>query len=160
MLIPFLVSTIFVISIIYLCFVKPNAGRAFLGFFFLAMSLGINGYFTIGNPAAYLDYAEGALIPLYGQMMTTVVSISPVAFGVLLMIFEITMGLLLLQKKNLVRIGLVGITLFLIGMAPLSWLQLPWLGLIIAIYFLFRKEFNQPIFKMILDRLKRRKLDA
>src|SRR5688500_13779418 len=92
MLVPLLVSSVFVLAVVLLCFARPNAGRIFLGFFFLAMALGVNGSFTFGNPQAYVDYAEGALIPLYSSLAIRVISISPVAFGILLMAFEITMG--------------------------------------------------------------------
>jgi hypothetical protein len=132
-----------------LCFARPNAGRIFLGFFFLVMALGVNGSFTFGNPQAYLDYAGGALIPLYSKVAVAVISISPVAFGILLMIFEISMGVLMLHKHKSVKIGLAGTILFLAGMAPLSWLQVPWLGLIVAEAYLFRHEFDRSVLEMI-----------
>ena len=54
MLTPILVSSIFVLAVVVLCFAKPNAGRIFLGIFFLVMALGVNGSFTFGNPQAYI----------------------------------------------------------------------------------------------------------
>lgn len=149
LLTPFFVSSVFVLAVIILCFVKPNAGRMFLGFFYLAMALGVNGYFTFGNPQAYLDYTQGALIPFYARLTTTIVSINPVLFGLLVMAFEITMALLILYKQQAVKIGLIGTMLFLIGMAPLSWLQMPWLGLIIGELFLTRREFNRSVMDII-----------
>jgi hypothetical protein len=145
-----LVSIIFVLAVVVLCFAKPNAGRIFLGLFFLAMALGVNGSFTFGNPQAYIDYAEGALIPLYRILVVPVVSISPFLFGLLLMAFEITMGILLLGKHKSVKIGLIGTMLFLAGMAPLDWLQLPWLGLIVAEAYLFKFDFDRSFIEMIL----------
>jgi hypothetical protein len=145
-----LVSTIFVFAVVVLCFAKPNAGRIFLGLFFLVMALGVNGSFTFGNPQAYVDYAEGALIPLYRNLVVSVVRVSPFLFGLLVMAFEITMGLLLLHKHKSVKIGLIGTMLFLAGMAPLDWLQLPWLGLIVAEAYLFKFDFNRSFIEMIL----------
>jgi len=145
MLAPLLISSLFVLAVVLLCFAKPNAGRIFLGLFFLVMALGVNGSFTFGNPQAYLDYAGGALIPLYSKLAVLVISISPVAFGLLLMAFEITMGVLILHRQKSVKIGLAGTMLFLAGMAPLSWLQVPWLGLIVAGAYLFRQEFDQSL---------------
>ncbi|MDL1945088.1 hypothetical protein FBQ99_22455 [Chloroflexi bacterium CFX2] len=147
---PMLVSIIFVLAVVVLCFAKPNAGRIFLGLFFLLMALGVNGSFTFGNPQAYIDYAEGALIPLYRNLVVPVVSISPFLFGLLVMAFEITMGLLLLHKHKSVKIGLIGTMLFLAGMAPLDWLQLPWLGLIVAEVYLFKFDFDRSLIEMIL----------
>lgn len=150
MLTPILVSSIFVLAVVVLCFAKPNAGRIFLGLFFLAMALGVNGSFTFGNPQAYVDYANGALIPFYRTITVSAISISPFLFGLLLMAFEITMGLLLLHKHKSVKIGLLGTMLFLAGMAPLDWVQLPWLGLIVAEAFLFKFDFDRSFIEMIL----------
>lgn len=155
MLAPLLISSAFVLAVILLCFTKPNAGRIFLGLFFLVMALGVNGFFTFGNPQAYLDYAEGALIPLYRDLTVPVISISPVAFGILLMAFEISMGLLILHKQNSVKLGLAGTMLFLIGMAPLSWLQVPWLGLIVAEAYLFRCAFDRSLLDILSMKLNR-----
>src|SRR3990172_6161708 len=102
---PMLVSIIFVLAVVILCFAKRNAGRIFLGLFFLVMALGVNGSFTFGNPQAYIDYAAGALIPFYRDLTVSIVSLNPFLFGLLLMAFEITMGILLLGKHKSVKIG-------------------------------------------------------
>ena len=62
------------------------------------MALGVNGLFTFSNPHAYIDYASEAMIPFYGELAVTVVKLNPTLFGLLLMVFEIAMGLLLLHK--------------------------------------------------------------
>ena len=156
MLTPMIVSSAFVLALVILCIAKPNAGRIFLGFFFLAMALGVNGSFTFGNPQAYLDYAEGALIPLYRDLAVSVVAISPVAFGIVLMAFEIAAGLLLLHKHRSVKLGLIGMTVFVVGISPLNWMQVPWLGMIVAQVHLFRREFD----RSLLDIIRRRKRAA
>ena len=154
-----IVSSAFVLALVILCINRPNAGRIFLGFFFLAMALGVNGSFTFGNPQAYLDYAEGALIPLYRDLAVSIVAISPVAFGLVLMTFEIAVGLLLLDKHRSVRLGLIGTTVFLVGIAPLSWLQIPWLGLIVAQVHLFRREFDRSFLEIIRMRNMRENMN-
>lgn len=149
MLAPILISACFVLAVVVLCFFKPNAGRIFIGLFFLVMALGVNGYFTFSNPQAYVDYASEALIPAYRELALAVVQISPVLFGVLVMSYEIVMGLLLLYRGKAVKIGLVGTMIFLVGIAPLSYLQIPWLGLIVGEIFLFTKDFDRSFFKSI-----------
>ena len=149
MLAPMVISFVFVLAVVVFCFLKPNAGRILLGFFFLVMALGVNGSFTFGNPQAYIDYANGALVPFYRSLAVGVVSISPFLFGLVIMLFEITMGVLLLQKGKLVKVGLIGTMLFMAGIAPLSWLQVPWLGLIVAQVSLFRHDFDHSLLEMI-----------
>ena len=155
MLVPMIVSSVFVLFVVGLCFIKPNAGRIFLGIFFLVMALGVNGSFTFGNPQAYLDYAEGALIPFYRDLAVGVINLfTPVIFGLLLMTFEIAMGLLLLHKQKSVKIGLIGTIIFLIGIAPLSIVQLPWLGLIIGQVYLLRKEFDVAFIDLLRSKFR------
>jgi hypothetical protein len=74
------------------------------------------------------------------------------------MAFEITMGLLLLHKQKSVRIGLIGTILFLIGIAPLSFMQIPWLGLVIGEAYLLTKEFDTTSLDMIKSKLRPRQL--
>jgi hypothetical protein len=152
MLIPYVVSTVFVLAVIALCLMRPNAGRIFLGGFFLVMALGVNGYFTFTNPQGYVDYTSGALIPLYANVARTVVGWSPRLLGLLLMAFEIGMGLLILHKGRAVKVGLWGTIAFIIGIAPLSLIQLPWLGLVVGQAYLLTKEFD----RSVLDMLRRR----
>lgn len=64
------------------------------------MALGVNGSFTFPNPQAYIDYAAGALVPFHRNLVVPVVSLSPLLFGLLVMAFEITMGVLLLYKHR------------------------------------------------------------
>ena len=152
---PMLISIVFVLLVVIFCVTKPNAARIFLGFFFLVMALGVNGSFTFGNPQAYLDYANGALIPIYRTLTVSIISISPFLFGLLVMIFEISMAVLLLYKGKFVKFGLMGTMLFLAGMAPLDWLQLPWLGLIIGEIYLFRQDFERSFLEMIWPNAKK-----
>lgn len=152
---PVLVSSVFVLVVVVLCFLKPNAGRIFLGLFFLVMALGVNGSFTFGNPQAYLDYASGALIPFYRDLAVAVVTFfTPVIFGLLLMAFEIAVALLLLHKGRPVKIGLIGAILFVVGISPMDTLQLVWLGLVVGLGYLLTKEYNVSVHEWVWSRLR------
>ena len=157
MLVPIIVSSVFVVAVIMLCLIKPNAGRIFLGLFFLVMAIGVNGSFTFTNPQGYVEYASGALIPFHRDIALTVVELNPVLFGLLLMGFEIAMALLLLHKQKSVKIGLIGTMGFVIGIAPLSLVQIPWLGLVIAEAYLLTKEFDTTFLEAIQSRLRQRR---
>jgi hypothetical protein len=153
MLIPIIISSVFVLAVVILCFIKPNAGRIFLGLFFLVMAIGVNGSFTFTNPQAYVEYASGALIPIYRDIALTIVQLNPMLFGLLLMVFEIVMGLLILHEQKSVRIGLIGTMVFLIGIAPLGLIQFPWLGLIIGEAYLLTKDFDTAFLDIIKSKL-------
>ena len=155
MLVPIIVSSAFVLAVVILCLMKPNAGRFVLGLFFLAMAIGVNGSFTLTNPQSYVEYAGGAWIPLYRDVALAVVQWNPVLFGLLLMAFEIVMGLLVLHKHRAVKAGLVGTMVFIAGIAPLSIVQLPWLGLIIGQAYLLTQEFDTTFLETIRYKLGR-----
>lgn len=154
MLVPMMISAVFVLALVAVCLAKPNAGRIVLGLFFLAMAIGVNGSFTLSNPQAYSEYAQGALIPLYRDLALSVITLlSPTLFGLLLMAFEITMGVLLLHKRTSVKMGLVGTMFFLVGIAPLSIIQLPWLGLMIGQGYLLTQEFDCTLLDSLRSKL-------
>jgi len=156
MIVPIIVSSVFVLVTVIFCIAKPNPGRIFLGVFFIIMAIGVNGYFTFTNPHSYVEYASGSLIPLYRDVALAVVKLNPVLFGVLLITFEIVMGLLLLHKHTSVKIGLINTMAFLIGIAPLSFTQIPWLGLVIGQAYLLTKEFDATFLETMQTRLRRR----
>ena len=157
MLIPIAVSSVFVLALSILCVAKPNTGRNVLGLFFLGMALGVNGHFTFTAPQSYVEYASGALIPFYRNVALAVVRSNPVLFGSVLIIFEIAMGTLLLHKHSSVKIGLIGTMGFLIGISPLSFTQIPWVGLAIAQAYLLTKEFDTSFFESIQIQLLQRR---
>lgn len=127
-----------------------------MGFFFLLMAIGANGSFTFTNPQAYGEFVNDALIPVYREIALTAVELNPVLFGLLLMLYEITKGLLLLHNRIVVKIGLIGTMIFLFGIWPLSYLQIPWLGLIIGEIYLLTKEFETTFFESVQLKLRRR----
>jgi hypothetical protein len=157
MLTPILISSVFVLAVVVLCFYRPNTGRIFLGIFFLIMAFGVNGSFTFSNPQAYVEYASSALIPGYRELALAIVQLNPKIFGALLMVYEVAMGLLLLHRGNAVKVGLIGTMVFLLGIAPLSYLQIPWLGLIIGEMYLFGKDFDRSFLQMLQNRFRRSK---
>lgn len=152
---PLMVSGVFVLLAIALCIFKPQAGRIFMGVFFFLMALGVNGYFTFGNPQAYIDYAGGALIPFYRSLAVSMVSLSPVIFGLLLMAFEIILAILILHKGKAVKVGLLGAILFVVGITPLSVMQFVWLGLVIAAVVLMRNDFTASTWEWMKGKLIR-----
>ncbi len=153
MLNPSIVSAVFVLAVVVLCFLRPNAGRIFLGFFYLAMALGVNGAFILMAPEGYVGYLAGSYWPLYRDIAVWVVNLlSPVVFGILLAAFEITLAVLLLGKGRNVKLGLCGVILFIVGITPLSLLQLPWLGLAVAAGSLLRRDYDRSLPEMVARR--------
>lgn len=131
---------------------KPNLARIILGIFFIVMAIGVNGSITLSNPQSYVTYGQAALIPLYRVLCSNIIALNPVLFGLLLIIYEITIGLLMLQKGKAVKVGLAGIIIFLIAISPVSLIQVIWLGLAISPAYLITKDFETTLGGMIRSR--------
>jgi hypothetical protein len=64
-------------------------------------------------------------------------------------IFEIAMGLLILNKHLKVKLGLIGTSIFLFLITPFGFIQLPWLGIALIQLYLLRKDFDKTLFESI-----------
>jgi hypothetical protein len=131
---------------------KPNVARIGLGIFFLLMAIGVNGLVTLLNPLLYVNYGQEALITLYRDLCINIIALNPRVFGLLLILYEILIGLLMLHKGIYVKVGLVGAILFLIVISPVSLMQIPWLGLAIAPAYLLTKDFEKTFWDTLRSR--------
>jgi len=142
MITPFTIWLTFVLFVFLFCVIKPNAARIFLGFFFLVMAIGINIVTVLFDPQSYIEMGKNALIPFYRWVFMNIIRLNPALFVLPIAAFQITIALMMLNKKKYVKIGLMGGIIFLLGIAPLGIESLPNLILAVALGWLFRKEFN------------------
>ena len=154
---PILVGVVFSLVVILLSFIRPNAGRIFLGFFFIAMGIGVNLGFILTQPTFVYDYGVEAWLPLYRTLTESVIGLSPIGFAIFLIIFEVTMGIFLLSKKTLVKIGLIGTMAFVLVLMPITPEQFAWAGPVAANIYLLTKTFDRDVITMIGDRAGRKK---
>jgi hypothetical protein len=139
---PIIVTSVFYLAVAVLCLARPNAGRIFAGLFFLAMALGVNGYFVVANPQGYSSFANEAMIGPYRDVATFIVELSPRGFGVLLLAFEIVVGVLILGHGRQVKLGLAAAFVFLLAISPLLVMTLPNVILAATLAYLLAKEFD------------------
>ncbi|HRZ20570.1 MAG TPA: hypothetical protein P5184_02810 [Bacteroidales bacterium] len=139
----------FVLFVIILGILKPNIGRIFLGFFYLVMAIGINIPNAITNPQSTVQMGEASLLGFYRILFSEVVSKAPVLFILAIAIFQITMGLLILNKHKYVKYGLTGASVFLILITPFGYIQIPWLGIAAIQLYLLTKDFNKTFIEII-----------
>jgi hypothetical protein len=60
---PFAIWMTFVLLVFLFCLIKPDAARIFLGFFFLAMAIGVNIVTVLVAPQSYIEMGKNSLIP-------------------------------------------------------------------------------------------------
>ncbi|MGE5382034.1 MAG: hypothetical protein ACM3PX_01255 [Omnitrophica WOR_2 bacterium] len=148
----------FVLIVIILCVLKPNIGRIFLGIFYLIMAIGINMVNAITDPHSTVQMGEASLLDFYKTIFSEVIAKAPVLYILLIALFQITMGLLILNKHRNVKLGLIGTTIFLILITPFGYIQIPWLGIAAVQLYLLRKDFDKTLIEIITDSIRRRKL--
>jgi hypothetical protein len=149
---PITVMLALILLVLGLCLWRPNAGRIFLGLFYMVMGLGINTPVALLSPEAYL--AMGAASPLswYRALFADVVAINPTLFVLPIAAFQVAMGALILGAGRRVKVGLLGTILFMVAILPLGTIQLTSLGLILAQGYLLTQEFDLSL----LDILRKR----
>jgi len=150
-------SIVFVLIVVVLCIIKPNAGRIFLGIFYLIMAIGINMVNAFTDPQSTVQMGEASLIGFYRTIFTEIVSKAPVVFILLIALFEIIMGILILNKHKKVKLGLIGTTVFLVLITPFGYIQLPWLGIALVQLYLLRKDFDKTFIEIIGSAIHRNK---
>ena len=155
MISPFMVWLIFVTLVLILCLAKPNAGRIFLGFFFLAMAIGVNIITVLVAPQSYVEMGKNALIPFYRWVFLNIIALNPPLFVLPIAVFQIAVALMILSKKIYVKIGLVGGIIFLLGITPLGIESLPNPVLALALALLLRKEFDMTFLEILRSKLRR-----
>jgi hypothetical protein len=149
---PFIIWLTFVVLVLLLCLIKPNAARIFLGFFFLVMAIGINIVTVVIDPQSYIEMGKNALIPFYRWVFLNIISLNPALFVLPIAVFQIIIGLLMLNKGKYVRIGLIGGIIFLVIISPLGIESLPNLVLAEALGWLLGKEFDKTFLEIVQTR--------
>jgi hypothetical protein len=154
---PIFVGIVYSLIVIILSVLKPNAGRVVLGIFFLAMGLGVNLNFALTQPTFVLEYGSGAWLPLYRTLTARIIGSAPLLFAVLLIVFEVSMGILLLARGAAVKIGLVGTMVFVLALVPIALAQIAWAVSIAGHIYLLTRRFDSDVVTLLRERRRRKK---
>ena len=80
-----------------------------------------NAFLGLTRPEMYASFADLSIIPLYQSLWRSVV-VPYLRFWLLLtVVFELTMGILILSKGLWVKVGMVGAILFFLFLVPFWW---------------------------------------
>jgi hypothetical protein len=160
MLTRVVVWSIFVLTVAVFCLLRPQAARLFVGAFFGVMGLVVHGLLVITNPEGYVRFAEHALLPFYRQIGHFLTEPNPRAFGIVMLILEVTLAVLILSRGYWVKVGILGAILFLVGISPLGFDVMPNLLLAAALVYLLTQDFPRDAITMLRDRRSRRTATA
>lgn len=154
---PIVAGVVYSLLVIVLSFFRPNAGRIFLGIFFLAMGIGVNLSFLVRQPTFVYNYGKNAWLPLYRTLSDSIIAPGPIVFGILLVLFEITMGVFLLSRRRWVKAGLIGTSVFVTALVPINIVQGIWALSIVGNIYLLTRSFDTGLLAMVKNRKRRAK---
>lgn len=125
---------------------RPPAGRAAttarlgLGLYFFAMVL-VNVFITLPNAKDVYAGLADLTWPGFVWVPEVVIDPAAVAFTLLLIAWEVAVGLLLLSRGRAVRLGLWAVLLQVLALAPfLGWYEIPNLLTAALVVWLLRRQ--------------------
>jgi hypothetical protein len=146
---------VFVLVALVCCWLKPNATRIFLGFFFIVMGIGFHLVLILRDSHGYDGFSTSALLPLYRWAFRAIVMPYPLVFALVAAAFEIALGLLMLSKGRYAQLGLITGSLFLLAITPLGMETLPNALLALGLGYLATKTFPSSVWELVRARLHR-----
>ncbi|HEY0601813.1 MAG TPA: hypothetical protein VGD58_02825 [Herpetosiphonaceae bacterium] len=152
---PLIIWSVFVLVVLAGCWLKPNATRILLGCFFIVMAIGFHIVLILVNPRAYDGFATTALLPIYRWIFRNLVSLYPLLFALFAAAFELTIALLMLNKRQYARLGLAIGSFFLLAITPLGVETLPNALLALGLAYLATQEFDTSMLEAVRARLHR-----
>lgn len=99
--------------------VRPKSGRMSFGVLFLVTCV-INVLIALLSPGSLAHITDNALLPFYRDVTTQLIAPFATPFLLLLALYELLVGLLILSKGRLVKVGLIGGMLFCLALIPVG----------------------------------------
>jgi hypothetical protein len=120
-------------------------GRAALGVLFIAFGAVVNAIYLVMRSDYYEHFADASPFPLVRDTWQSLVLPNQVFFLSLLIIFELTVGVLILSGGRRTQVGLLGLIGFHIGQLAFGGMLWPWaLLMLVALVLLLRAERRAP----------------
>lgn len=135
---PYTVMIGFAFVLAALAYFRPNIARIVTGVFFLVMALGVNVPVAVSNPGMFAEAGANALLPVYRWFFGEILARYPLPFVILLILFEATVGLLILSRGRYMRLGLLAACLFCLFLTPVGVEELTSPALIVPFVMMMR----------------------
>jgi hypothetical protein len=144
---PFSVIITFAIILAVLAYFRPKIGRMVVGIFFLTMALGVNVPILLTNPTLFAATGAKAFLPIYRWFFGEILANYPIPFVIALILFEMSVGILILSKGKAVRLGLIAASGFCLFLTPVGMEEITSPLLIVSFVILMRYEFPETAFR-------------
>ncbi len=149
---PLTVVVAFAIILAAMAYYRPKIGRIVVGIFFLTMAIGVNVPILFSDATLFASAGAKSFLPIYRWFFSEVLAAYPVPFVIALILFEMSVGLLILSKGNAVKLGLISASLFCLFLTPVGIEEITAPSLIISFLILSRHDFPRTAFKLRMDK--------
>ena len=146
---PITVTLAFSLIMLALNYFKPQAGRIVTGVFFLLMAWAVNVTVLLTNPALIAETGAHAFLPVYRWFFNEVLARYPVPLLTALVVFETSVGVLILSKGKWVRYGVFAAIAFCLWLTPVGIEEISTPVLALAVGLLLRQRFDRSVIEMI-----------
>ena len=118
-------------------------GRAALGLLFIVFGAAVNAIYLAAGTNYYADFANSSPFPFVRDTWSSLVLPNQGLFITMLIIFEFTMGALILSGGRRTQVGLIGLIGFHVGQLAFGGVLWPWaIVMLTALVLLLRAERN------------------
>ena len=130
-----------------------NVVRIIFGFVLLAGAV-TNAFLALTQPEIYTSFADTAIVPVYRELWQSLVMPYLGFWLGLTVLFELTMGILLLSKGVWVKGGLVAAILFFLLLVPFWWEGGAGINIVFAVIvvLLLRYDYDASVIDLIRRR--------
>jgi len=119
-LVPYIISNLFALALIFICYKWPKAGKTAWGALFMIAGA-FNIYTALSNPQIYVEaFGPSAVLSFYRNFIDGLFSRYTAVFVMLIGLGQMLSGFLLLMPTRWFRFGVTGGIIFLIAIAPLG----------------------------------------
>jgi hypothetical protein len=118
-LLPYLVTNIISAALVFLAFMWPRLTRVLFVLIFAGAGL-FNIYTAIAEPSVYQTYKELAVLAFYRNFIDGFFREHAQLIILIIALGQLSVGALLSGKGRVLRMGVIGGTIFLVAIAPLG----------------------------------------
>ncbi|MBN2659493.1 MAG: hypothetical protein JXR86_20720 [Spirochaetales bacterium] len=149
---PILTGLLFSITVFLLSFYRPGSCRIFVGVFFLFSGAAVNFAIIVIRPYFIYQYGMTARLEFYRAFTERIIGINPILFGVLLILFELSVGAMILGKNRWVKAGLFLASLFMILLIPLQDYRFAWALSVPSLLYLTTRNYGKSVYEMAREK--------
>jgi hypothetical protein len=118
-LLPWFITNVVSLMVVYVCFKWKKAGRYLFGVIFL-LAAAVNAWMGIFQPSAYLDYGKLTFLTIYKAFIYGFFAENTTLLVLLVALGQLAISIGMFLNKKLLAPAIAGAAIFLLAIVPLG----------------------------------------